>query len=170
VAGNTIRTSDAACAATAKTPTEEITGAPQTRPAPAKPMSAWERLHLYTKDIWSELRKELTVDPDADRQHNEDGGDQRRGRVRRPFGPGVHHDPAGQAPDHAPGRRHPPSGTGWRRPHPAPENAPSVVDDWPETPDILRRKKEITAALLKQRPYLKHDPQKLEAMVLDRIS
>jgi hypothetical protein len=35
-------------------------------------MSAWKRLDLYTKDIWSDLRKELTADPDAARQHDQD--------------------------------------------------------------------------------------------------
>ena len=52
-----------------------------------------------------------------------------------------------------------------------PENAPPTApaDDWPEMPDFLRRKQEIEAALLERMPYLKDNPMKLEAMVLDRI-
>ncbi len=57
----------------------------------------------------------------------------------------------------------------------AAENAPSVVPaddagDWPDLPEFLRRKQELSAALIKRMPYLKDQPEKLEALVLARIS
>jgi hypothetical protein len=45
---------------------------PTTPTPPVKPMPAWERLRLYTKDIWSELVEEMTDDPRAGRQHDQE--------------------------------------------------------------------------------------------------
>jgi len=42
--------------------------------------------------------------------------------------------------------------------------------DWPDLPEFLRRKQELSAALIKRMPYLKDQPEKLEALVLARIS
>jgi hypothetical protein len=50
---------------------------------------------------------------------------------------------------------------------PAPPEAPA--DDGLDMPEFLDRKKEIRAVLLKQRPYLRETPEKLEAEVLARI-
>jgi hypothetical protein len=55
-----------------------------------------------------------------------------------------------------------------------PENAPSIVPandagDWPDLPEFLRCKQELSAALIKQQPWLKNSPEKLEALVLARI-
>jgi hypothetical protein len=46
---------------------------------------------------------------------------------------------------------------------------PENVDDFPEMPEFLRRKEEIRDGLLQRMPYLRHDPDRLEAMVLERI-
>jgi hypothetical protein len=162
-----------------KTPTEEITGVPE--PAPVKPMPAWERYHLYTKDIWSELVKTLEDDPDADRQHNEDMAAIRAeaglaGQTEdRPLAASPSVVPSDQAvfTKTADLRSDKPLTTpledaiahqeqGGSEPIPPPENAPSVVpedgrpsgrplDGWPEMPEDLDRAKQIRAALLQQR-------------------
>jgi ParB-like chromosome segregation protein Spo0J len=70
-----------------------------------------------------------------------------------------------------PGDRPPPTPT----PGPVQEmSAESIVpenvdDDFPQMPEFLRRKEEIRDGLLRRMPYLEHDPDRLEEMVLDRI-
>jgi hypothetical protein len=165
------------------TPTEEITGAPEPKPAP-KPMPAWERLRLYVRDIRSELVKELMDDPDAGRQYDQD-----MAAIRAKAGgkattapaitqPVAADDDAEVAAIFQAATEKPLS---CDRPPPTPAPGPiqemsaeSIVpedadDDLPEMPEFLRRKEEIRDGLLQRMPYLKHDPDRLEEMVLDRI-
>jgi hypothetical protein len=170
-----------------KTPTEEITGVAD--PALVKPMPAWERLHV--RDIRSELVDELTEDPNAAQQF-----DQAMAAIKAKAGVMSPQDvntirPVDDddgvaailaAAVNKYGDRPPPpatpgpveemsaeGGRSYDRPLSiVPENAPGD-DDFPEMPEFLRRKEEIREALLERQPYLRHDPDRLEEMVAERI-
>jgi hypothetical protein len=48
-------------------------------------------------------------------------------------------------------------------------SAESIVPENAPGDDEFRHKEELREALLERMPYLRHDPDRLEAMVLDRI-
>jgi hypothetical protein len=132
------------------------------------------------RDIRSELVKELTEDPNAGRQYDQD-----MAAIRAKVSGKATAAPAITQPDDDDdevaailqaavdqfGDRPPPPPT----PGPVQEtSAESIVpenvdDDFPEMPAALRRKEEIREALIQRMPYLRHDPDRLEEMVLDRI-
>jgi len=145
-------------------------------PAPVR-TSAWERLRLYGPIWWMRM----TADPDAGRQHDQDIAAIRAEASTTAQDLAVCPDVADK-PQARTGPTAPwPSSSPWPFRTADLRSSPTLpassgrmrrrrrMRSWGAMPDFLRRKQELSAALIKQQPWRKNTPEKLEALVLARI-